>query len=195
LVGGTDAGGEVLAGHGLGDDHEVMGAAGGEAFGGEEGGIGQGALEGAEGGAVDGMEDAGDAGGASGEAAEDAGLTAMSMDEVGLASAEMAGEGEEGAGILGGVDGADEGRDEGPEVGDLGGEGFEGAFRTFGGAAEEADIELGELADAEDGGERVFLGAADDQSGDDMIDATGGRVGAHRGDYPPSLPLAMDSRR
>ncbi len=104
LVGVTDAGRVVLAGHGVGDDDEVGGEMSGDAFGGPEKSVGGGSLEWAERGAVDGVEDQGDAGGAGGEASHDAGLSAVGMDDVGLTSAQLGGEGDPGAEVEHGAD-------------------------------------------------------------------------------------------
>lgn len=169
----TDAGGEVLTGHGLGDGDEVGGEVAGEAFGGAEEEIGGASLERAEGGTVNGVNDDGGAGETGGEAAEEAGLAAVGVDDVGAGGAQVAGEGDEGEGVEGGVNGADEGGKEGEEVRDGAGGGFEGAFGTAGGTGEEADIQAMAGSEAEDGGEGVFLGTADDEAGDEVKDAHG----------------------
>ncbi len=173
----ADAGGEVLAGHGIGDDDEVVGDPAGDLFGAGEGGIGDRALERAEGGAVDGVDDDGDAGGACGETAEDAGLAGVGVDDVGVMGAEMASEMEEGEEVGPGLDGADEFGDGDESVRERGELGFEGTFRAIGRAGEELDIPVGMVEEAEDGGDGILLGAADDEAGDDVGDSPGGRQG------------------
>ena len=49
--------------------------------------------------------------------------------------------------------------------------GFQRAFRAGGRAGNQIDFDAGFLAQAEDGGDGVFLRAADDQPGDDVGDA------------------------
>jgi hypothetical protein len=173
----ADTGGEVLAGHGIGDDDEVVGDASGDLFCAGEDGVWNRALKRAEGGAVDGMDDDGDASGASGETTEDTGLAGVGVDDVRAMGAEMAAEMEEGEEIGPRLDWADELGDGDEAVGDLGELGFEGAFGAGGGAGEELDIPVRDLEEAEDGGDGIFLGTADDETGDDVGDSPGGRQG------------------
>jgi hypothetical protein len=111
LVRLTDAGLEVEARHGIGDGDEVGSGTGGQAFGREEECIGERVLEGAERRAMDGVDDDGDTSAAGGESADEAGFSAVGMDDVRGGEAEPAGEIEEGVEIEPGMDGADEGRD------------------------------------------------------------------------------------
>jgi hypothetical protein len=112
LVGQTDAGLEIEAGHGVGDGDEMGGGTGGETFGRAEERIGEGALKGPERWAMDGVDDDGDTSAAGGEAADEAGFSAVGMDDVWGGEAEAAGEIEVSAEIEPGMDGADEGRDD-----------------------------------------------------------------------------------
>lgn len=173
LVGATDAGGAVLAGHGIGDDDEVGGEGAGEAFGGAKGGVGGGALKGAERGAVDGVENDGDAGSAGGKSAEEAGFAAVGVDDIGLIAAQEGREGEPGSGVEQGVDGADEGGEEGEGFWGVVELGFDGSFGAGGGPADEVSFDAGQAAEAEDGGDRVLLGATHDEAGDDVGDPHG----------------------
>ncbi len=194
----TDAGCVVLAGHGVGDDDEVGGEMSGDAFGGPEEGAGGGSLEWAERGAVDGVEDQGDAGGAGGEASHDAGLSAVGMDDVGLTSAQLGGEGDPGAEVEHGADGADEGGNECEEIRGAGELGFERTFGPRGGPADEMCFHAREAVESEHGGDRVLLGATHDKAGDDVGDphwAMRPRRTRDRRDQPPVLPAAMASSR
>jgi hypothetical protein len=177
LVGAADAGGEVLLGHGIRDRDEMRGGAGGDGLGDAEGGIGGSFLEWAERWAMDGVDNDGDAGAAGGEAAEETGFTAVGVDDVRAPVSQKAGEGAPGLEVEPWVDGTDEGGDESERDRESAGVGFEGAFGAGGGAGEEFEVEVVPVMEAAEGGDGIFLGAADDEPGDDMSDAhqAGGR--------------------
>ncbi len=71
------------------------------------------------------------------------------------------------------MDGTDQFRDASEDAGDAGESGFQGAFGAGGWAGDQTNRDAGFLAQAEDGGDGVFLRAADNQPGDDMGDAHG----------------------
>ena len=171
LVGAADAGGEVLPGHGVCDGDEVGGGAGGGLFGEAEGGVGSGVLEGTEGGAVDGVDDDGDAGASGGEASQESGFAAMGVDDVGLSGAQEEGEGAPGFEVEPRLDGANQGRKQREREVEGADHGFEGTFGAGGGARDQFDVEMVLVAEAARGGEGIFLGAADDEAGDDVDDA------------------------
>jgi hypothetical protein len=168
---GGDAGGDVLPGHGVGDDDEVVGDAGRDALGPGEEGVGGGALERAEGRAVDGVEDDRDAGLPGGKPSEDAGLARVGVDDVRPVPTEGADEVAVSEPVGPGTDRSDEVWEEGQCARVFVEQVFQGAFSAGGGAGQEAYVEVRALPEAEDRGDRVFLGATDDQARDDVVDA------------------------
>ncbi len=103
--------------------------------------------------------------------ADDAGFAAVRVDDIGSVRADEAREGDQGPEVGERLDGADEIGNDGEQTREGVDEGFEGAFGAGGGAADEPDGEIGFEAETQDGRDGVFLGAADDQSRDDMEDA------------------------
>ncbi len=162
LIGAADARGKVLDLHGLSDNDEVVGDVCRTAFSAPEEGVGEGALEGAEGRAVNGMNDERDAGARGGEAAEDAGFAAVSVNDVRAAAGENLAEAPAGEEVLPGMDWPDEFREDLEDAGVVVEDRLEGALGPAGGSGDEVDFEPGLLAEAEDRGDGVFLGPADD---------------------------------
>jgi len=178
LFAAADSGGEILFRHGFRDGHKMSGNAASAPFGGAEKEICQGVLEIAEGGSVDGVDDEGHAGSRGGEAAEEAGFSAVSVDEVGPGFPKNTLELAQGQKILTGINRANEaGNCDQPGVA-----GCERAFRAGGGAGDELDIEVRALPQAEDGGQSIFLSSASDQTRDDVRDPHGrSRCGGFEG--------------
>ena len=171
LPGPPDACGEILLRHGVGDGDEVTRGAGGQTFCGSEDRVAQHSLKRTEGRAVNGVDDDGHASAPGGETSEHAGLAAVGVDEVGPAFAQQAGEFEQGERIVPGMDRTDEMPGEAQRAGAISEGGFERAFGSRGGAGDEIDLQARLTAESEDGGDRVFLRATNDQPGDDVGDA------------------------
>jgi hypothetical protein len=165
-----DASGEVLARHGFGDHNKVRGDAGSVALGRTENEIREKALKRAEGRAVHRVNNDGDTGTGSGEAAEDSSFAAVGMDNIWAIVAKDGLEVAQGEPVIQWMDGTDKMRFEAQETGQRVKERFEGTFRPARGARNETDLETLLLPEAKDGGNGIFLSAADDQPGDDMGD-------------------------
>ncbi len=144
--------------------------AGGEALGGAKESVGHETLKRPEGGAVDGVDNDRNARAMGSPAPQNTRLAAVRVDDVGPGRAEFTGQGKQGAKVVERMDGAHEGRDDGKKLRERREGGFEGTFRPAGGAGEEAHLDAGALIEAQDGGDGVFLGAANDQACDDVGD-------------------------
>ena len=199
LVGPSDTGGEVLFCHGIGHGDEVVGHAPGDPLGGGEDGVRERALERPEARSMDAVDDDRDPGLPRREPAQDPGLAAVGVDEVGALLAEYRHEPAVGEPI-------------GPrphrpdqlghprEATGGGHHRFKGPFASGGRAGDQVDLEAGLRAQPEDGRDGVLLGAADDQPRDDVGDAhgaeltgrsSGGRHGrrpTHTRRYPSARP-------
>jgi hypothetical protein len=172
-LGAANAGSEVQFGHGVRGANEVRGEFGGVAFGGGEDVVGKRALEIAEGGAVNVMDDDGNSGARGGDAAEYAGFAAVGVDKAGFLFTQQARELAQGKKIFPRMDRANEGRNNGEQAGWFGDFGFQRTFGAGGGAGNQMDGDVRFIAQAEDGGDGVFLGATDNEPGDDVGDAHG----------------------
>ncbi len=123
--------------------------------------IGQPALERAERRSVDGVDDDGHAGARGGQAAEQARLAAVGVDNIGPAGAEQLPEPAPGQPVLPRVHGADQLRHDGQQSGAGRQQRLQGTFRAPGGAGDQLGLEGGLLTQAKDRGDGVFLRAAD----------------------------------
>src|ERR1017187_4642441 len=170
LAGLAEAGGEVLAGHGLRHADVMSGERGGEALGAEKNLVGQGALKRPERGAVNGMDDDRNAGAMGGPAPQNSRLAAVGVDDVRPGGAKNPSQSKQGQEVVEGMDGADQGRDDGKDLRARLEGGEQGTFRPGGGTGQEGHFHAGTLLQAENGGDGVFLGAANDQPGDDVGD-------------------------
>lgn len=167
----ADAGGKILACHGVGDGDEMGGDFAGAAFSGAKKSVGQRALKRAEGRAVDGVDNDGDGGTMSGEASEKTRLAAVSVDNVGTELAEETSEFAPGKQVFPRMDGADQFRQEPEGLRRSGEGGFKRAFGAGSGAGNQVDVESRFLLETKNGGDGIFLSAADDKPGNDVKDA------------------------
>jgi hypothetical protein len=126
------------------------------------------------------MDDHWNSGTVGGDTAQDSGLAAVGVHDVGAAGAEKARELAGGAQIEQGMDGPDERRDNGEEVRLGGNERFHGTFGAGGGAGDDIDLKIGLFAKAQDGSNRVFLRATDDEARDYVRNAHLEVAGARR---------------
>lgn len=117
-----------------------------------------------------GMDDDRDAGFRGGESAQNAGLAAVSMDDLRCLGAEQCGESPEGQPICPGVDGSDQFRDDGEALRTLVKKGFERAFGAVGWARHQGDIPSRFLTQTENRRQGIFLGAPHDKARDNVCD-------------------------
>ena len=168
----ANAGCEVLGGHGVADGDEMLAPACSGAFGHSVGVPCEWILAEVEGGPVDGM-DSGNVQLVCGESSEDSGFGAVGMDDFGLELAEGAADGTECEQVLPGANAAAEFREYAEVEAALSGALFERAFGTGAGAGNQADLITVDVVLVVDIEKRVFLGSAEDQSGDDVGGAHG----------------------
>ena len=109
----ANAGGEVLACHGIGHDDEMRGDFASAAFGGAKEAIRQETLKGSERRPVNGVNDDGHAGAMSGKASEETSLAAVGVDNIGMKLAKDTGEMTPGDEVFPGVERADQFRQKG----------------------------------------------------------------------------------
>jgi hypothetical protein len=135
--------------------------------------VGQRALKIAERRAVDVMDDDGHAGAPGGQPAENARLAAVRVDNIRFLLAQDFFELSKGDEIFQRLNRADEFGNAGEQSGDFGRLHFSEPSGPIGRAGNQLHFDAGFCAQPQDGGQGVFLRAADDEPGDDVGDAHG----------------------
>ena len=143
------------------------------AFGTGEDGVGEGTLKIAKGRAVNMVNDVRYAGATGGHAAKDTRLAAVGVDNVRFLRAQERYQLSQREEVFQRMHGPDQFGHNGQQAGNPGGGGFQGTFRSDGRPRDQLDFEPGLLAQAVDGGQGVFLGAAHNEPGDEVGDAHG----------------------
>ena len=120
---------------------------------------------------MDGVDDEWNRGAFRGEAAENAGLAAVRVNDVGPGLPENFREPAQRHPILPRMNGTNQFGDASENSGRAGEFGFKGTFGTSGRAGNQTNGDTEFLAQTEDGGDGVFLRAADNQPGNNVGDA------------------------
>lgn len=161
---------EVLARHCVCHDDEMGCATTGPLFRGTEEAIGGRSLELTKGRAVDGMDDDWDARGPRRETPHETGLSAMRVDNLRPCMAEDPAECHPCDNVFPRMDWPDECWDTDQQTRHRGGKPFEGSLGPGGRAADQLNIEIRPVTKTKNRGERILLGAANDQAGYDVDD-------------------------
>lgn len=164
----SDAGISILIDHGIGNGDKVRGATGGDSFGCQEREIGDGTLERTKRRSVNGMNNDGNTRTPRGQAPYKSRLPAVRVDDGRSQRMKSTREIQKGAEVEPGVDGPDESGNEVERELRCIAVRFERSFWTRCGTGKEVNVEVMVVVQAFDGGEGVFLCAADDETGDDV---------------------------
>ena len=168
--GPPNASGEIAARHGIGRTEEVRGKASSESLGAAKKEIRERTLKRTEGRAMDMMDDNRHFGAMGGNAAEDAGFSAVGVDDIGSALAQKRRQSRGGSPVGPGTNRPNEGRHNCQNIG-MGGEArLHGTFGSEARARNQFHFEVRLALQTKNGSDSVFLRATDNQPCNDVCD-------------------------
>src|SRR5882724_426891 len=172
----ADSGGEILIFHRFGDDDEMSRRKSRVFFRRAKNEIAQAILKISKRWAVNCMDDNRNAGASGGEASKNSRLAAVRVDDVRFLSAQNFFQFSQREKIFQRMNGTDKFGNNGKQTRNFFDVRLKRTFRAKGRAGNQVHFDAGFLAQAQDGGDGVFLGAADDEPGDDVSDAHAARM-------------------